>query len=411
MATSNPIGIFRPKTLFARMWQSLLLILIVTFLVNAVLVMKSLQLGAEKQTEKRLSRIGEYWSQQTLPAVPLGLDPVTVIYPEYAQLPDNLRQMLQAQERGIFELGTLKKDYFVLAQSRPSRGAFYVVEFHYQVKPSGSMEYEVFGWYLAGLGPFFLALLWLCKRVAANVSAPMREVGKQIATREPGSLEPLTLPAGSPTELNALVAQVNGAMARTAAVLDRERSFTQFASHELRTPAAVIKAAMERIESHATSEQAKSIDRANRGLVDLNTLIDTFLQLSRDSDSVHDSAWTDVNEAWIRSLFSHITAGTPDRELIVNSMESLVLEVPETMLHVLLVNMLKNALFHGGPGPIEVRIDRRSIEVSNSLPEHPSPGGYGIGTQLAHRICARFSLQFSLAIGQTAAVARVSHAD
>lgn len=400
-----------PRTMFARMWRALLLILLVTFLVHAILVMKSLQLGAEAQTERRLSRIGEYWSQQKPLVEPLGLDPVTVIYPSYEQLPPNIRQMLPSRARGILELGNSKEDYFALAQERPSGAVFYVVEFHYEVKPNEGIEHEVFIWYLLGMIPLALLLAWICKRIAARVTAPMHELGRLVVARNPASLDPVPLPEGASLELEALVERLNDALQRTADVLERERSFTQFASHELRTPAAVIKAALERFESQATPEQQRPLARANRGLRDMEALIDTFLQLSRDQVGSHENCWTTVDADWVAALYSHVTAGSPERELSVEVRGPLVLEASETLVHVLMANMLKNALFHGGPGPINVVIDSHAVEVRNALPSHPAPQGYGLGTQIAHRICARFQWQFNLTINDEVAVARVSCGD
>jgi signal transduction histidine kinase len=397
-----------PRTLFAKMWKSLLLIMVVTFLVHAVLVMKSLQLGAEAQTERRLARIGEHWGGQPPLSEPLRLDPVTVVYPGYEHLPPNIRQWLSPDARGIFELGERAEDYFVLAQSSPAGPAFYVVEFHFEVKPSESIEHAVFFWYLLGITPLFLLLLWLCKRVTARVTAPMRAVGRLVVAREPASLAPLALPPGASLELEALVAQINGSLLRTAEVLDRERRFTQFASHELRTPAAVVQAALERIEARAVPGQEQAIERAHRGLRDMHVLIDTFLRLSADPANGPEEAWTTVNAAWVASLYAHVTAGHPERELKIAGADALVLDAPESMVHVLLANMLKNALFHGGPGPVQVTIDKSFVEVGNDLPEHASPRGHGVGTQIAHRICTRFHWRFSLTIGEGSAVARVS---
>ena len=401
-------SLLRPRTMLAKMWRAILLVMLTTFLIHAFLVAAALQLGAEAQTERRLARIGEHWKRQDPLAEPLGLDPVTVIYPRYEKLPSNIQQMLSPESRGIFELGNRAQDYFVLAQAHDGGPAFYVVEFHYEVKPNETIENQVFVWYLIGITPLCILLLWICKRITARVTAPMREVGRLVTAREPGSLKPVALPPGSSMELEALVAEINGALQRTADVLDRERSFTRFASHELRTPVAVVQAALERIEVNAAPEQALPIARAHRGLRDMHALIDTFLHLSADASGGPKECFTAVTSDWVASLYTHVTAGHSERKLSIHSTSSLVLAAPETMARVLLANMLKNALFHGGPGPIEVTIDSCFLEVRNSLPEQPSPRGYGLGTQIAQRICARFHWQFSLKISDGIAIAHVS---
>jgi signal transduction histidine kinase len=398
----------RPRTLFARMWHSLLLIMLATFVVHAFLVMGTLQLGSEAQTQRRLERIGEHWSTQAPLAEPLGLDPVTVIYPRHDLLPSNIQRMLPADSRGIFELGNRAEDYFVLARSRSVGPAFYVVEFHSEVKPNETMEHQVFIWYLMGMVPLCLVLLWLCQRITARVAAPMREVGRQVVARSPGSLEPLALPPGSPVELEALVGQINSALQRTADLLDRERSFTRFASHELRTPAAVVQSALERIEAHANPEQERPIARARRGLRDMHALIDTFLQLSTHSDKAPAAAPVSIDREWVAALIRHVTGGSTGRAFTIEVQRPLVLAAPATMVHVLMANLLKNAMFHGGPEPIDVVISADAFEVRNSLLDKPSPSGFGLGCQIAHRICARCGWSFTLTMTDGVATARVT---
>lgn len=399
----------RPPTLFAKMWRPLLAIMLATFAIHAFLVTGTLQLGAEAQTERRLTRIGDYWAAQAPLTESLGLDPVTVIYPRYELLPAKLQNMLRPDARGLFELGNRAQDYFVLARTKgadASEAPFYVVEFHSEVKPNETIEHQVFIWYLLGVVPFLVLLLWLCKRITARVAAPMREVGRQVAERPPSSLEPVTLPPGSSVELETLVTQINRALQRTADVLERERSFTEFASHELRTPAAVVQAALERIEASDKADQGQALGRAQRGLTDMHALIDTFLQLSGDPATAPAATSVEVDSTWMNALFQHI-GGRNDRAFIVDEQAPLMLMAPATMVHVLIANLLKNALFHGGPEPIEASIATGYVEVRNTVPDGPVTRGYGLGCQIAHRICERFGWSFTLTLSGGVAVARV----
>lgn len=398
----------RAKSLFARMWHALLALLLLAFLINAFLVVGVLQLGSESQTERRLASIGEYWSTQPRLEEPRGLDPVTMVYPRYEQMPRNIRHLLSPEARGIFELGPSTQDYFVLARSLSDGSTFYVVESHSEVKPGDTMRYQVITWYLYASVPLSLLLLWVCRRVTARVTAPMQDVGRQVMARPGASLEPLALPAGAPAELDALVRQLNSAFRRTADALVRERSFTRFSSHELRTPVAVVQAAIERIEAHRTAEQVRPLERARRGLLDMEALVDTFLQLSREaSPGAPDRETVTIDTAWLHSLHAHVTGGHPMHELRIEETGRLIVHAPATMLHVLLGNMLKNALFHGGAGPITVRIAPDVLEMRNAVPEEPSRSGFGLGRQIADRICEQLGWTFSLDVGSADAIARV----
>jgi len=400
----------RPRTLFAKMWHPLLAIMITTFAVHAFLVTGTLQLGAEAQTARRLERIGDYWAAKSLLEEPLGLDPVTVIYPRYELLPAKLQKMLRPEARGLFELGNRAEDYFVLARRKDPDAldsVFYVVEFHSEVKPNETIEHQVFIWYLFGILPFLVLLLWLCKRITARVAAPMREVGQQVMAQPPSSLEPLTLPSGSSVELEALVTQINSALQRTSDALERERSFTEFASHELRTPAAVIQAALERVDACSHAGQAPALARARRGLRDMHALIDTFLQMSSDGVKSHAGTPVSIDGPWLEALFDHVGGTASDRALDVHIQATLELDAPATMVHVLFANVLKNALFHGDGQTIHATVTSDAVEVRNGLLDAPGASGFGLGCEIARRICARFGWEFTLVFVDRVAIARV----
>jgi signal transduction histidine kinase len=389
------------RGLFTQMWRPLLGLLLLSFVVNALLVTGTLQLGSEAQTERRLQRIGEHWQQPLPDGQPLALDPVTTLYPAYAQLPAHIQALLGPQQRGLVELGPRSLDYFVLARELPGGRMLYVVENHAEVKPQETLEGQVIGGYLLGMLPFSALLLWLCRRVTARVATPLQQIGQQLAERPAASLAPLDLPVGSPAELQALVGQLNAALLRTGEALERERSFTRFASHELRTPVAVVQAALERLAGRATPEQQPALARAGRGLRDMQALIDTFLALAREASPPRAPATPPVtlDAAWLQALHQHLSGGQARQALVVEaSAGPLQVAAPETVLHVLVANLLKNAAFHGSGGAIRVRLDNGALTVLNERPATPAGGGHGLGVPIAQRICQHFGWRFTLTL-------------
>ncbi len=105
---------------------------------------------------------------------------------------------------------------------------------------------------------------WLIGRGLRPVSALRNE----LLQRAPDSLAPVTTPA--PRELRPIVEALNEVMARLKRVLDNQQRFVRDASHQLRTPLAVLKAQVQNAQrgdvppTVAFAELAQSVDRATR---------------------------------------------------------------------------------------------------------------------------------------------------
>jgi len=115
----------------------------------------------------------------------------------------------------------------------------------------------------------FLMLLstliwWLIARGMRPISALRRE----LLERDPDSLAPITTPA--PRELKPAIEALNEVMARLKRVLDNQQRFVRDASHQLRTPLAVLKAQVQNAQrGHVAPDVAfaglaESVDRATR---------------------------------------------------------------------------------------------------------------------------------------------------
>ncbi len=76
--------------------------------------------------------------------------------------------------------------------------------------------------------------------VVQRATAPVRQLSAQVRARDAGDLSPLP-DNQTPRELQPLLDATNAAMARLTQVLDLQKRFVRDASHQLRTPLAVLK--------------------------------------------------------------------------------------------------------------------------------------------------------------------------
>jgi len=80
--------------------------------------------------------------------------------------------------------------------------------------------------------------------VVQRATRPVRELGAQVGVRAETDLSPLpeAAAAGAPRELQPLIEATNSVMSRLAHLLEHQKRFVRDASHQLRTPLAVLKA-------------------------------------------------------------------------------------------------------------------------------------------------------------------------
>ncbi|MDO6459131.1 HAMP domain-containing sensor histidine kinase [Granulosicoccaceae sp. 1_MG-2023] len=168
----------------------------------------------------------------------------------------------------------------------------------------------------------------------------------------------------------------------------REQEFSRFASHEIRTPLMVMRGSVDilnRLELPQPAAQ-RAVGRIDDACREMTLLTELFLMLGRDSiESRHFETlpMAKLVDATIARLEQ---AG---RTIEVDIVPGLSVDAPPALVKVLLRNLLRNALMHGG-GDIHLAMTNEGFSVSNPLaePGHDA-GGYGYGLIIVERICER----------------------
>lgn len=241
------------------------------------------------------------------------------------------------------------------------------------------------------LWPLALALPVLALAVAWGVHVglrPLRRLGRALAGRAPADVTPVGTP-DAPTEMQPMLQALDGLFARIGTLIEGERRFTADAAHELRTPIAAIRAqaqvalgARDDAErQHALAAVLLGCDRATR-------LVAQLLALARVESEAAGRAQgtaTDLAALARRAVADLAPAAVARQQTLgLDAPAACPVRADETLMGVLLRNLVDNALRYAPPGA-EVRV---AVTADGMLAVED--GGPGLDAEARARLGQRF---------------------
>lgn len=248
-----------------------------------------------------------------------------------------------------------------------------------------------------------LLSLYTVLKIAEILTRPISHFAKSLAERSPNDLSPIELPKGKQSkELHKLVKTFNAYQGRIANFIQRERSYSRYLSHELRSPLMVIKGVISLLgESQEPEFVKKQNQRLAKAQHEMEEFIETLLGLSR-SLQIKDISSRQLSAAEVQSIIDSqldILANKPvTLNLNIQHLPKLIM--PEAALQIALGNILKNAFSYTHEGQISIEINSDYIQVVDSGEglKHKStePQGHGLGLLLVRDICQQYHYSFEL---------------
>lgn len=194
-------------------------------------------------------------------------------------------------------------------------------------------------------------------------------------------------------EVGALSRGFAALVGRLSDFLQREREFTRFASHELRTPVAVFKSSLAVLR--ATDElpvRERALARMDQSANDMADLVAALLTLGRSPEEPGQREAQVLHLApIINDLLDRLAPLATQRGLRIERLLDAHAQVSAApgLGPVLIDNLLRNAVAYASSW-IVVRVDARAIEIENDEREQPhNSSSTGYGLQIVSRICER----------------------
>ena len=185
--------------------------------------------------------------------------------------------------------------------------------------------------------------------------------------------------------------------------LTREHQFLRNASHELRTPIAVLRTNMDLLERLRLDfgDQEKAVyPRLRRAVDDIHQLTETLLWLSRKEETMPEPENVSIGEM-VDELVRE------NRYLLKGKDVDLWLDIaaaratlPAVAVRIALGNLIRNAFQYTGRGSVEILVAQDAVTITNryrAMEKVDSGGGdygYGLGLMLVRQISEKLNLQY-----------------
>lgn len=197
--------------------------------------------------------------------------------------------------------------------------------------------------------PVLAGLIWLSVRRGLS---PLNRIARDLERRNAADLSPIEN-VDTPTEIVPVLQSLNGLFARVAGLRERERNFTAFAAHELRTPLAGLKTQAQvalasddrAIRDQALRQIMVGVDRTGRLVRQLLDMSAVEAREPADRRAVVEAGQV------VRALASELA--DPGRGVTIEvlpDLHALQLDIEPELFALAVRNLMENAVNHSPPG-------------------------------------------------------------
>lgn len=212
--------------------------------------------------------------------------------------------------------------------------------------------------------PLLAMLIWLA---VGRGLAPLDRLAGALAARPATDLSPLG-GEGAPRELRPMIDALDGLFRRVDAARDRERNFTAFAAHELKTPLAGLKTQAQialiapdaETRAHALTQIRSGVDRTDRMVRQLLDMTASEHPVAADGGAMQDAAQL------LQDIADGLAGLAQSRGVTVRSEAAPGLwhTGQSALLAPALRNLIENALIASPPGAeVTLRLIRDGAEL------------------------------------------------
>ena len=302
----------------------------------------------------------------------------------------------------------------VMVRQTPTMGRLALV---LDISDFEALEHFATRWVLLAGVVMMLVTVVMARVGMQRVVRPLSRLAADIGALRPGAAgQQIEVDVRGSEELHTIANALNDYLVRNAQFVERERVFISTASHELRTPVAVITGASAlALDAHDVPERARQqMLRVQRTAQDMDALIELLLVLARDPARLAARAERIALAALVPQIIEDHRHLLRDKDLTVSLRAAPVeLIAPLAVVQAAIGNLLRNAIENSDRGVIALDVCAQGIvcvrdpghgmtpeeiaAIYARMARGQSSDQGGIGLALVARLCEHlgWTLQFS----------------
>ncbi len=254
----------------------------------------------------------------------------------------------------------------------------------------------------------FLLVLLLAQRISKVALNPLKDLTVMANSVDTSNADHHYSVTEQDNEIGTVARTLQQSLNRIRSFHDREKQFLRQASHELRTPIAVISSALDVVEQRqrqGVSDVARPLLDIRRSTRDMKDTVQALLDLARsESDGSSGILRTDLGELAKEIVEDHqhlleSKAVTIEQDYT----KAASVNVEKVYLRVVMSNLIRNAFEHAGIGTIFITCIGSSFLIRNPLDvpiseikEGLEPARYGFGISIVEAIVEKCGWQLRI---------------
>ncbi len=325
------------------------------------------------------------------------------LYNTMADFPEDIKTTMLTEPNRVEVDGTSGR-YFHIYRFNANNGPFLLAEVSEQLLIRAHRS-EIIWFLLFWCFVMVLSAVLLALRLSKKAFSPLQSLTAELEQIKPSHL-PENISQNYPAnEIGQLASALDQSMQQIHQFIEREQHFTRDASHELRTPIAIIKTSTELLnqnKSELNPEQIRLLKSIASACNQMEQTITALLSLARQDTSNIDSKThilPIVEKVIVQQsyLLDHKEVSVevdikPNDEMLIGKQE----------LHIIMTNLISNAFQYTEHGEVTIQYQNNVLSVTDSgsgmddsikdkatepLVKGEHSHGYGIGLSLVSRLC------------------------